>query len=107
MRRIFLNTEFTKSRNGLLHSVCLVTDDGQELHVDVADPTRHAQASVFCRHSAAAQCGLVPGSSVRDDAEVGAQVADWLSSFEHPVAIAYDYRLFPEDRAGRQAARVM
>ena len=93
MRRIFLDTEFTQFRDGQLLSLGLVTDDGHELYVEVADPTRQACASEFCRHSVISQFGLVPGSAVRDDAAVGARVADWLSSFEHPVAIAYDYKL--------------
>jgi 3' exoribonuclease, RNase T-like len=93
MLRIFLDTEFTQFRDGQLLSLGMVTDDGHELYVEVADPIRQARASEFCRHSVISQFGLVPGSAVRDDAAVGARVADWLSAFTPPVAIAYDYKL--------------
>ena len=93
MRRLFLDTEFTQFRDGQLLSLGLVSDDGHELYVEVADPVRLTRASEFCRQSVISQFGLVPGSDVRDDAAVGARLADWLSAFEHPVAIAYDYKL--------------
>ena len=93
MRRIFLDTEFTQFRDGQLLSLGLVTDDGDELYVEVADLTRQAQASDFCKDVVITQFGLVPGAAVRDDAAVGARVANWLGSFEHPVAISYDHKL--------------
>ena len=93
MRRIFLDTEFTQFRDGQLLSIGLVTDEGHEFYVEVADPTRHAQASDFCKDVVIPQFGLVPSAAVRDDAAVGARVANWLRSFEHPVVISYDYKL--------------
>jgi hypothetical protein len=91
-QRIFLDTEFTQFREGALLSLGLVAEDGREFYVEVMDPTRHAQASEFCRHRVIPQFGLVPGSAARDDAEVGSRVADWLGNFDFPLAIAYDYK---------------
>jgi hypothetical protein len=93
MQRIFLDTEFTQFRDGQLLSLGLVTDDGDELYVEVEDLTRQAQASDFCKEVVIAQFGLVPGAAVCDDAAVGARVANWLGSFEPPIAICYDYKL--------------
>ena len=93
MRRIFLDTEFTQFRDGQLLSLGLVTDDGHELYVEIADSARHARASDFCRDEVISQFGLLPGTAVRDDAAAGARVANWLDSFEYPLAISYDYKL--------------
>lgn len=93
MHRIFLDTEFTQFRDGQLLSLGLVTEDGHELYVEVADLTRQAQASDFCKDVVITQFGLVPGAAVRDDAAVGARVATWLGSVGHPVTISYDYKL--------------
>lgn len=78
MRRIFLDTEFTQFRDGQLLSIALVTDEGHEFYVEVADLTRHAQASDFFKDVVIPQFGLVPGAAVRDDTAVGARVANWL-----------------------------
>jgi hypothetical protein len=93
MRRIFLDTEFTHFRDGQLLSLGLVTDDGHECYVEVADSIRHSQASDFCRDVVIRQFGLVPGAAVRDDATAGARVAEWLETFGQPITISYDYKL--------------
>ena len=93
MPRVFLDSEFTQFRDGQLLSLGLVSEDGRECYVEVVDPARHARASDFCKDAVIPQFGLVTGAAVRDDAQAGARVADWLASFGEPLVVSYDYKL--------------
>ena len=93
MRRVFVDAEFTQFRDGQLLSLGLVCDDGGECYVEIDDPIRHARASDFCQDVVIPQFGLVPGAAVKDDAQAGAQLAQWLDTLAGPIAVCHDYKL--------------
>jgi hypothetical protein len=91
--RIFFDTEFTQFRHGELLSIGFVSEDDQELVIEVHDHARHARASDFCRNVVIPQFGAVKAMAVATDREVGTAIADWLSTFSSPVTLCYDYKL--------------
>lgn len=93
-RRVFFDTEFTRFREGRLLSIGLITDDDSSLYVEVDDPERRSEASEFCRREVLNQFGLVQGTVVHCDEDAGVVVAKWLSAFDEPLSLCYD---FPSD----------
>lgn len=90
---IFFDTEFTQFREGELLSIGFVSDDDDELVIEVHDPARLTRASQFCRNLVIPQFGCTPACRVTTDIEVGNIVAGWLSRFHEPVMLLYDYKL--------------
>jgi hypothetical protein len=90
---IYFDTEFTQFRDGELLSIGLVTDEDQELVVEVHDKGRLARASAFCHSTVIPQFGCTPAMTVTSDAEVGRIVAHWLAQFDAPHTMLYDYKL--------------
>ncbi|MCP5270125.1 MAG: hypothetical protein H6932_02730 [Burkholderiaceae bacterium] len=90
---IFFDTEFTQFREGELLSIGFVSDEDHELVVEVHDPGRHRRASEFCQAVVIPQFGSLPAIKVGSDREAGCVVAEWLSQFQEPLTLAYDFKL--------------
>ena len=91
--RVFLDAEFTQFRDGELLALGLVSEDGRECYVEIADPARHARASGFCQDVVIPQFGLVDGAAMVDDAAAGARVAAWFDASDGILLVCHDYAL--------------
>ena len=91
--RIFFDTEFTQFRDGELLSIGFVSEDDQEMVIEVHDQARHARASEFCKIAVIPQFGTLKANAVTTDAAAGEAIANWLSQFSTPMTLCYDYKL--------------
>lgn len=91
--RIYFDTEFTQFRDGELLSIGFVTEDDEELVVEIHDSDRHSRASDFCKTVVIPQFGAVKAYAVSADAEAGRIIASWLSRFPTPTILCYDFKL--------------
>jgi hypothetical protein len=91
--RIFFDTEFTQFRDGELLSIGFVTENDEELVVEIHDQARHSRASDFCQQVVIPQFGTTHAHVVRDDPQAGNVVAQWLGKFSTPTILCYDFKL--------------
>lgn len=87
---VFIDTEFSSMNAPELLSIGLVTDDGTECYVEIAD--ERISVNAFVRGKVLPQWGLMP-VQVRSSIELGRHVDSWLSSLGRraPVAVVHDY----------------
>lgn len=88
---IFLDCEFDSFKAPHLLSIGLVSEDGQELYVELSDSTALLKASEFVRETVVPQLGLML-HQVATQPELGRLVGDWLLELvAEPVAVHYDF----------------
>ena len=93
MTHVFLDTEFTQFHDPELLALGLVSEDGRECYVEIADVTRQARASGFCQETVIPQFGLVDGAAAADDVAAGLHVAAWLHEVGGRLLVSHDYAL--------------
>jgi len=86
---LFIDTEFSSMSAPKLLSIGLVTDDGRECYVEIAD--ERIPVNAFVTRTVLSQWGLMP-VQVRSNLELGHRVDHWLSGLGRiPITVVHDY----------------